>query len=227
MEENDILEIQEQEELFDNQPSENENPPYTEEEFDTLLTAVYTTFLQQGEEYDAHSKDDLYQLFVRAKEDMDANSLMKLLYMTGRKYVVEGNKNGSAYCTMRMQAIQSLYHGRRKQPRFLILNPLEATEKQASFIQEETAFIADFLKDMYKKLLLMSILMFVVLMLILLLALKLDLVYASIEALLMSALAYTINKLRLPKMFERKQLDVLAKHVDKEVLELDAPIRFS
>lgn len=216
METKDCIEIESQTETL-----------YSEEEFDALLASTYAVFLQQGEEHDACIEESLHLLCCKAKEDMDANSHTKLLYMEAKKYASEGNRNASTYCAMRMKAIQDLYRGKKKKPAFLTLNKLDFTNKQDAFIKEETAFIEDFLKDMYKKLFHIACFMFVLLMGFLIFILQIAPIYAAIEALFLSSLAYVINKLRMPKIFERKQLDVLAKHVDQDLIELDAPIRFS
>lgn len=226
MEDKEIIEVEVSEESIENPQEKIEDTPFSEEAFEQRLASTYALFLKQGEEYDDYIADDLHELLVRAKVDMDANSHMKLLYMSAKRYQAKGNRNACAYCAMRMKSLQNLYHGRKKKPRLLLLNPIDTTPKQIQFIQEETAFMEDFLKDMYRKSFTMSIFLFIVLFIIVLFVLKLTPVYALLEAFLMTALAYIINKLRLPTMFERKQLDVLAKHCEHDLLELDAPIRF-
>ena len=208
-------------ELEQEQPTE-----LTQEAFDTLLQSVWERFVKFDYSYKEVMQQDLQTLFVKAKQDMDADSYVKLLFICAKRYEYEDKKRACAYCVMRIAEILKLAKRKKKAPRFLRMNPIAPCAKRDAFIQEKTDFIKPHIKEMDQKLQLMTLGVFVILVLLLVLFLSTPWIYAIIEAILLGGFAYLINRIRLPKMFWKKQLDALANDVEQEVLELDMPIRF-
>ena len=202
--------------------------PMEEQAFQTLLKETYKTFQKQAYVYDAHIANALHMLLIRAKEEMDAQSLVQLLFMCGRKYEQEGNKNARSYCAMRMQEIILQSTGKKKHtPALLQCNEIEENATRDKFIQEYTAFITPIVDEMSRKLALITIGMFALLCVFLIFILKISFVIAIVEAIVVGVFVYFMNRKRLPDMFWRKQLEVLAQHIDSDLSLLDTPIRFS
>lgn len=229
MDENEIVDVEVEEEVLCTlSDEEDEQEPLTDMAFHDLLNETYTTFKQHNYVYDAHIQDDLHTLLLQAKEDMDANSLTKLLFMCGRKYEQEGNKNARSYCAMRMQEIKDQCAGKKKhKPSLLQLNTIEENATREKFISDYTAFIQPVVEDMSKKLGLITLGMFALLFVFLVFILKISYVIALVEAVVVGIFVYFMNRKRLPDMFWRKQLEVLAQHIEPDLAQLDAPIRFS
>lgn len=158
---------------------------------------------------------------------LNASDYVHILYMEGRYYEENGNKNAARYCAMRMLAIKECYrYPRRKRSRMLHFLPYEFHEDEDAFLNEYTDFIQNVYKSIYKKLYVLTVGLLLVVFCIVTFLLHVSPLFAFIEASLLGLINFFIQKRKLPIMFQKNQTDASGKHIEEVLRDFDATYRF-
>lgn len=210
------------------------------EAFNELVDQTYTKFEEQNYQFDMHIEADLHKLLTCTvrdeefdpsdclKDELTSASYLKVMHMVTMKCQSEDKKNAERYCSLRMMEILKLQEGKKgKRPAYLSFTEFKAPQELRDVIEKNTSFLAKVVGDINKRLMLMNVVIFLALVAFLYIFLKLSILLALVEALILGFINYLLNSRRLPKMFLRKQLDVLIPYVEEDVLEFDRPVRYS
>lgn len=198
----------------------------SEEEFDQLLSHFVQSY-QETHTIQEDQKELLHQLLIQPKEEMNLESYIKLMYLQGIVYEEAGNKNGARYCAMRMLWIKEcLERPRKRKPRFLLFHSYEFTQEELAFLETYTGFIRDIYADINKKLFLLTAILFAISFVLLAFVLKANLLVAFVEALILGALNYLLQKKRMPDVFQKNQTEASAKYIEEDLMEFDRLYRY-
>lgn len=201
---------------------ENETTSSQEE-----LESIYDTFKQQERHVDETLNKRL-NTFIGQVSELDTKTYVEVLYMEGRKYEEQDNKNAARYCALRIHAIQECYiNPRKKRPRNLDMKDYDFPEDMDDFVNCYTDFLEETYQNINHRLLIVTIILFILAAIALIFILHISIIFAAMEALLLGMLNYILQKRKMPIVFMRNQLHAIEHHVEENVLEFDRPIRFS
>lgn len=199
----------------------------SEERFDETLAALYTVY-HEAKSLTEQQAAQLHQLLIQPKEEMNLISYVHLMFLQGKQYEAAGNKNGARYCAMRMLWIKEcLERPRKRKPRFLLFESYAFSEEELSFLVQYTDFLTAVYQDINKKLFLLTTALFIIAFALLAFALKLNILLAFVEALILGALNFLLQKRRMPDIFQKNQTDASAKYINEDLMEFDRIYRYN
>lgn len=214
------------EEIEQNAVSEVVQKEEIQVDFDQELEQIYQAFLENDHQLTESLDERIKKLVEQPKDIIDAASYIKVMFMKGKKYDGDGNRNAARFCAMRMLWIRDCYEGKRKKnPRFLDMIPFTFTDGMNDYTNSYTDFLEDTYRAINKKLLMITAVLFLIVFAALAFLVRISIPIAAIEAIILGALNYWLQKRRLPDMFQKNQTRVLEDYVEAEILDFDRPIR--
>lgn len=196
-----------------------------EDQFDQKVNELYHEYLEI-KDFSLVMKLNLNELTVEHKEHYDSDTYLMLMFLHGKHYELDDQKNAARFCALRMMEVIQGIQGKTKRPKFLKIVSYESRPDMVEFMTTWCAFLKDTYHFIQKRLIMLSIVSGAILAIISVL-LGLAVVFAVLEGVVFVALMYFLYFKRLKLQFNRRQINALLEYVDEEVKEFDRPIYYA
>ncbi|MGX8850701.1 hypothetical protein [Amedibacillus sp. YH-ame10] len=187
---------------------------------------IYASFDASKQVLSDAKKEQLRTLLENREAEVSIDEYVNIMYMEGKTYESEGNRNAARYCAMRILWMKECYEKpKKKRPRFLDMHPYTFRDEVVAFVREYTDFLTETYANINRKLLIISGLLLVVVIAILFFVLQVNILLAIVEGIGLCALNFWLQKRKLPEMFQKNQTNVIEKYIDADLLEFDRSYR--